>query len=384
MKKSIFFYFIVFMCAQITAQPLIESINSKALNSKRSFKIKLPKNYDAESSIKHPLIIVLDGDYLFNPVVGQTDFQTYFDNMPSSIIVGIMHENSRLSDTYHDEITGLPMEQGAKFYEFIGNELIPHIDEEFNTSNFRVVVGHDLTANLMNSFMLKDDPVFQAYVNISPEFVGDMSQNVVNRMTWLKKDVMYYMATASEDVKSLRSNILMTDNSIKEIDNTHLNYYFDDFEEDSHYSLVTRGIARGFEKVFDIYGPITDNEVKDKVLGYEGTLDKYIEERYSRIKNLFGIEKSVSEEELKKVVDAALEREDLKSLEKLGRLANSMNPSKNDGTYYLALLAEKNGKNKKAMKLYESALELDESLVINKALIQAKVKDLKEAVGSND
>ena len=384
MKKSILFYFILFMCAQITAQPVIESLNSKALNTKRSFKIKLPKNYDAESPLKHPLIIVLDGDYLFNPVVGQTEFQTYFDDMPSSIIVGVMHEDSRFSDTYHDEVTGLPMDLGAKFYEFIGNELIPHIDDQYNTSHFRVVVGHDLTANLMNSFMLKEEPLFHAYVNISPEFVGDMGQNVVDRMTWLKKDVVYYMATASDDVKSLRSDILMTDNSIKEIDNKHLSYYFDDFEEASHYSLVTRGIARAFEKVFDIYGPITDKEVKEKILGYEGTLDKYIDERYSRIKNLFGIEQSISEEDLKKVVDVALEREDLKSLEKLGRLAKSMNPSKNDGTYYLALLAEKNGKNKKAMKLYESALQLDESLVINKALIQAKVKDLKEAVGSND
>jgi predicted alpha/beta superfamily hydrolase len=234
------------MCAQITAQPVIESLNSKALNTKRSFKIKLPKNYDAESPLKHPLIIVLDGDYLFNPVVGQTEFQTYFDDMPSSIIVGVMHEDSRFSDTYHDEVTGLPMDLGAKIYEFIGNELIPHIDDQYNTSHFRVVVGHDLTANLMNSFMLKEEPLFHAYVNISPEFVGDMGQNVVDRMTWLKKDVVYYMATASDDVKSLRSDILMTDNSIKEIDNKHLSYYFDDFEEASHYSLVSRGIARAF------------------------------------------------------------------------------------------------------------------------------------------
>ena len=384
MKKNLFFVFIVLMCTTVMSQVKTESIKSKTLNSTRTIKIKLPKNYDEENALKHPLIIVLDGDYMFNPVVGQTEFQTYFDDMPGSIIVGVMHNDERQYDTFHDEVSGLPIEFGAHFYEFIGSELIPYIDGKFNTSKFRVVVGHDLTANLMNSFLLKDQSLFQAFVNISPEFIGEMAQNVSTRMEWLNQDVIYYMATASDDINSIRNNVLQTHNAINAIENSHLTYYFDDFEGATHYSMVTRGISRAFEKIFNIYGPITDKEINEKVLTYEGTLDTYVEERYNKIQDLFGIEKTITEEEFQKIADAAIQREDLKSLEKLGRLANDINPTKNLGTYYLALNAEKEGKSKKAMKLYESALEMDESIVINKEFLLLKVKDLKTLVGSND
>ena len=316
--------------------------------------------------------------------MGQTDFQTYFDDMPGSIIVGVMHNDERFNDTYHDEVSGLPINLGADFYEFIGEELIPYIDGNYNTSKFRIVVGHDLTANFMTSFLLKDQPLFQAFVNISPDFIGDMSENILKRMEWLKEDTIFYMATSSDDVKSIKENVLEVNAKINKIENEHLSYYFDEFEEASHFSLATRGIAKGFEKIFKIYGPITDKEVNDKVIGYEGTLDTYIIDRYKRIENLFGIDKKISEEEFQKIADAAIQREDFKSLEKLGRLANNINPTGNLGTYYLALYAEKEGKSKRAMKLYETALQLDDSIIIDRDLILSRVKDLKTLVGSND
>ena len=384
MKKNLLFIFSMFFCVTLLAQIKIENFDSRILNSTRNIKIKLPNNYNSEDNLKHPIVIVLDGDYLFNPVVGQTDFQTYFDDMPGSIIVGVMHDNYRFNDTYHDEVSGLPINLGADFYEFIGKELIPYIDGNYNTSKFRIVVGHDLTANFMTSFLLKDQPLFQAFVNISPDFVGDMSENIVNRMEWLKEDTIFYMATSSDDDKSIKKNVLQVNAEINKIENEHLSYYFDEFEEASHFSLATRGIARAFEKMFNIYGPITDEEIDDKVIGYEGTLDIYIIDRCKRIQNLFGIDKKISVEEFQKIADAAIQREDFKSLEKLGRLANNINPTGNLGTYYLALYAEKEGKSKRAMKLYETALELDDSIIIDRDLILSRVKDLKTLVGSND
>lgn len=382
MKKALLFLSIMLCALSINAQTIYETFQSKKLNASRDLKIHLPNNYDPSSNLKYPVIIVFDGDYLFEPVVGQVAFQTYFDKMPESIVVGLVQGKDRFYDSYHDEVTGLPIEFGARFFEFISTELIPHIDRNYKTSKFKVAVGHDLMANFMNAFLLKDDPIFKAYVNLSPDFKGDMDENVSNRLKWLKEDVFYYMVTSSDDVVPLRNGILDADQKLKQIDNRALKYYFEDFEGHSHYTLVTGGLSQALDKIFELYKPISDREFKEDILTYEGTLDTYISKRYKKIEDLFGISKPISEEEFEKIVQAAEQRDDLASLEKIGKLANKQDPTTSYGTYYMALHAERVGKTKRAKKLYESALDLEATPHIDKDLILLKVEGL--AVAGDD
>ncbi|SDB63889.1 hypothetical protein SAMN03097699_2893 [Flavobacteriaceae bacterium MAR_2010_188] len=356
-----------------------EKFESRKLNSVRGLKIKLPKNYDPDSGLKHPLIVVFDADYLFGPVVGQTEFQTYFDQMPSSIIVGIVQGNERFYDSYFDEISGLPLETGARFYEFVAQELLPYIDSKYNTSKFRVAVGHNIMGNFINSFLLKEDPLFKAYINISPDFTGEMGSNVAQRLSYCKQDIFYYMATSKADITSIRKSIINTHVKIADIENDHLTYYFDDFTEQTHNGLVTAAVSKAMDKIFDIYQPLSEKELTEKVAKYDGTLDQYLINRYSRIEDLFGIEKKISEEEFEKVIAVAEKREDLESLQKIGKLALKQDPTSLLGTYYLALHAEKSGKPKKAAKLYDAALAMDPTSHIDKDFILSKVEGLNLA-----
>ncbi|GGG38371.1 histidine kinase [Bizionia arctica] len=360
----------------LVSQTTIENFKSRKLNATRQLKIKLPKDYTAESNLKYPLIIVFDGDYLFDPVVGQTHFQTYFDDMPNCIVVGISQGKDRFYDSMVDEVTGLPFESGSRFFEFVGQELIPYLDEKYNTSNFRVAVGHNAMGNFSNSFMMKDLPLFQAYVNLSPDLIGEMGDNIVERLKWMKGDVFYYMATSSNDNTDLRKKILLTNKEIDAIDNPNLTYYFDDFEGESHYTLVTGAIAKAFDKIFEMYKPLREKELTEKVLPYDGTLDEYLVSRYNRIEELFGVVKPISEDEFQKVFAVAEERDDIESIEKLGKLANKLNPDLLIGNYYLAIYAEKIEKPKKAIKFYEEALLLSETETIKKDDIQSKLDNL--------
>ena len=377
MKRNLFFFALLFVCCNVFAQVKYEKFESRKLNTTRDLKIKLPKNYDPSSEIKHPVIIVFDGDYLFEPVVGQVSYQTYFDEMPESIVVGIVQGYERFYDSYFDEVTGLPIESGARFYQFVGEELIPYIDSKYNTSKFRVAVGHDVMGNFINSFMFSDEPLFQAFINLSPDFKGNMNENVVNRVKWIKDDIFYYMATSDNDIASIRETVEATDTELKKTSNKSLTYYYDIFKGDSHYTLVTGALSKALDQIFDIYKPLDEKELKEKVLTYEGTLDKYMEDRYARIEDLFGIHKPITEEEFEKVVKIADERQDLESLEKIGKLANKTFPKSSLGTYYLGLHAEKIGKTKKAVKYYESAISMEETAHINKEFIMSHVEKLK-------
>ena len=384
MKRAFFFTMFLTFSFGLFAQITIKDFKSRKLNSTRQIKVKLPKNYNEESTQKYPLIIVFDGDYLFVPVVGQTEFQTYFDQMPSSIIVGISQGSERPFDSMVDEVTGLPFESGARFFEFIGQELIPYLDGKYNTSKFRVAVGHNIMGNFINSFMMKDLPLFHAYVNLSPDLNGSMGDNIAKRLEWIKDDVFYYMATSSNDKTYLRNKIIQTHEKIKAIDNSKLTYYFDDFEGESHYTLVTGAISKAFDKIFEMYKPLHEKELKEKVLPYEGTLDEYLVSRYNRIEELFGIVKPISEEEFQKVVEVSKKREDIESLQKLGKLANKQNPELLLGNYYLAQYSEKIGKPKKAIKFYEEALTLTETETIKKEQIQTNMDILLTELTDDD
>lgn len=376
MKKTTFIVLFSILFYQLSAQIIYDEIASSKLNSIRELKIKLPKGYSPESEQVYPLIIVFDGDYLFEPVVGQLEFQTYFDDMPSSIVVGVVQADERNFDGYCDEVSGLPKESGLRFHDFVLEELLPYLDTKYNTSKFKVAVGHDLMGNFINSFLFKENPPFNAYVCLSPDLQGTVRSYLGERLEFFDDDIFYYMATADKDLPYIRKVVLNADADISKVQNSNLTYYFDDFEGDSHYTLVTSAIARSFDKIFEIYKPLREKELNEKVLPYEGTLDVYLVDRYKKIEKLFGIKKAITEEEFEKVVEIADRRDDLESLEKIGKLAKKLTPESLLGTYYLAQYAEKIGKTKKAKKLYESALTLDDVSHINRDFIFSKIDEL--------
>ncbi|MEM9679731.1 MAG: alpha/beta hydrolase-fold protein [Bacteroidota bacterium] len=383
MTKALCFVLTFLLSFSLTGQIKYEEINSARLNSKRQLKIKLPKNYDPSSELKHPLIIVFDGDYLFEPVAGQVDFQTYFDDMPGSIIVGVVQGKQRFYDGYNDQATGMPTESGLRFHEFVAEELIPYLDDRYKTSKFKVAVGHDRMGNFINSFLFKDKQAFQAYVCISPDLQGSLKAQLASRLEFLDEEIFYYMATSDKDIRHIKQSVNEVHQEISAVENQNLTYYYDEFKNDTHYTLVTSAIARAFDKIFDLYKPLREKELEEKVLPYEGTLDEYLTKRYDRIEELFGIKKPITEEEFEKVVKVAEEREDLESLYKIGKLAKKLNPNSALGTYYLALHSEKIGKNKKATKLYESALTLEETNSISREFIMSQVEKLNVVTDDN-
>ena len=59
-----------------------DTILSKYLNEKRAIEIQLPRSYEIEVDKNYPLMIVLDGDYMFNIVAGSVDYLSYWGDIP--------------------------------------------------------------------------------------------------------------------------------------------------------------------------------------------------------------------------------------------------------------------------------------------------------------
>ena len=383
MKRGFLLAFIctaalLFLSPNTLSQTIYKEIESLKLGEKRQLKIQLPRNYDSNSDKYYPVIVVMDGDYLFEPVAGNVDFYSYWEEMPDVIVVGILQDYTRDNDTFYDDVNYLPSESGAAFFEFIGLELMPYLDEQYRTANFRIAVGHDLTANFMNYYLMKEPTLFQGYVSISPDLAPLMDERLVDRLGVAKQKIFYYLATASDDIKVLREPIIALDSQLKAIGNPNVNYYFDNFEGATHYSLVGRAIPMAMENIFSIYRPISKKEYKETLLNLPGSLYTYLVDKYATVKELFGLEDKIRVNDFIAISTAMEKRNDWEGMEQLGKLARSQYPETMLGNYYLALALEKTGENKKAMRTYQNGYLLEEIAFITKDLMldrAAKIKD---------
>jgi len=362
----------------ITAQVIYEPFESSKLGESRGIKIQLPRNYDAEKETLYPLVIVLDGDYLFEPVVGNTDYQSYWEDIPNCIVVGVNQSETRNDDFFYAEETNFPHAEGASFFEFLGMELIPYIEDNYMVSDFRIAVGHDMSANFINYYMFKDKPLFRAYVLLSPELAPEMKTFMGEKAPLLDKNTFYYLATAADDVKSLKTDILALDNTLKGVQNEFFHYRFDDFEDANHYSLVGLGIPKALNQIFSFYKPITKKEYKEKVLEYEGSPYEYLIKKYEDIELFYGFKKKVIENDLRAIASASKKKNDVESLKQLSKLARQEYPESMISAYYQGMYYEADGNRKRALNSYQSGLLLEASDYITKDMLLDKIYDLQE------
>ncbi|WP_412559736.1 alpha/beta hydrolase [Winogradskyella sp. MIT101101] len=362
------------------AQAIYETIDSYKLDDKRELKIQLPRNYDPEADRTYPLVIVLDGDYLFEPVAGNIDYQAYWEDIPDCIVVGVKQATSRTDDFFYAEETNLPINEGADFYEFMGAELIPFIEENYKASPFRVIVGHDMSANYINYYLFKDEPMFRAYISLSPDLAPQMVERLQQRLSILEQETFYYMATADADLKVLRNSIIECDAKLKSIENGKLHYKFDNFEDANHYSLVGRGIPKALNEIFALYKPINGKEYNEEVLTYEGSPYDYLMKKYEDIEYFYGFEKKLIENDIRAIAAACKKRDDLESLEKLARLVKKEFPKSMLSAYYMGMFHEKEGNLRKALLRYKAGLLLEPSQYIDKEMMLEKMYDIQDAM----
>jgi predicted alpha/beta superfamily hydrolase len=379
MNKFILFLLFGFLYHIANSQVSYETIESPKLGDTREIKIQLPRNYDPEGDILYPLVVVLDGDYLFEPVIGNADYHSYWGDMPKSIVVGVNQAQKRDVDLSFSGTTYFPSDEGgSQFFEFIGMELIPYINENYLTSNFRIVVGHDQSANFINYWLFKDKPLFRGYIAFSPDLSPEMVNRLQEKLSITTEDTFYYLATADNDVKVLRERILDCNTALSAIENEKLHYRFDDFKDADHYSLVGLGIPKAINEIFGLYKPINKKEYNEKVLTYEEGPFAYLMKKYEDIEFFYGFEKKVVENDLRAILAATKKKDDIESMKSLAKLAQKEYPKSMISSYYSGIYHEMNGNARKALIEYQSGLLLEESEFVNKDMLLDKIYDLQE------
>ncbi|WP_299531065.1 alpha/beta hydrolase-fold protein [Ulvibacterium sp.] len=365
------------ICLGANAQVTKEIFESFKLQERRDVSYYFPENLSEEK--KYPLIVVLDGDYLFDQVVAIAKFYSTFQGMPESIVVGIHQskDDLRWEDCAFEEISGLPSEKGKKFFEFLGMELIPYLDLNYNTAPFKMIVGYDITANFQNYWLFKENSLFNAYISISPSLAPEMETRVPERLNTIKQKIFYHLIVEGKTDEA----ILQMDRALKVIDKESFHYFFYQYPEANEVSIATYGLGKAWDRTFDIFKPISPQEYKEKILTSDEPVFQYLEDKYTMIEDLFGFRKAVELNDVMAIYAGTRKKEDLESLKSLSDLCKKEFPDTMLGFYFEGEYYEQLGEPKKALRTFEKAFGMDEIDFLTKEMALEKIDALKADFG---
>lgn len=357
------------------SQATYKRVDSKILGRSCSLKVLLPRGYDEHPDKTYPLIIVLDGDHLFEVFSGTTDYLSYWDEIPESIVVGIRHGENRAADLLYSEQNSLPIETGGQFFEFVSNELLSFLNKSYRLSGFNVLAGHGDSANFLNYYLLKNKSVFGAYIAISPKFAPDTVGYLLDRVGQFESDFYYVLGVGSEDNNTIIQNA-------EELSRAFSQKAFSKFlkinpQNTTYYTAAPSVVPIALNYIFNTYKPISREEYNSKILKLTSSPVVYLEDKYQAIYDTYGIQKKVLLNDIKAVAAAIKKTDKIEYYEPLSKIVMKNYPETVLGTYYLARYYEEIGEPKKAMRTYMSGFDLSPFGGVDSNLLMEKAEAIK-------
>ena len=160
--------------------PLTLTIQSQVLGQERRVYVQLPEGYE-RTETRYPVVVVLDGEWLFELVRANVRFASEYEVMdvtiPKMIVVGI--ENiDRDRDYVPTEDPKDPPDfdtagQADDFLRFLNEELFPLLDRQYRTAPSRAVVGWSFGGLAAMYSAIAMPELFDAYLCIGPAIWWD-------------------------------------------------------------------------------------------------------------------------------------------------------------------------------------------------------------------
>ena len=356
-----------------------DTILSKYLNEKRAIEIQLPRSYEIEVDKNYPLMIVLDGDYMFNIVSGSVDYLSYWGDIPENLVVGINQKDTRFQDSsVFDNITHTPISSTASFYDFIVNELIPYFSKNYRVSNFIVIVGQERTANFANFFLLKNDPQIRGVISISPKISENMNRYLNENLSKTNSKIVYTLSSSKRDFESIFKNASELTASLDSIENKNLRFESLIFDKENHYILPSVSVPKSIRSTYSMYSDIDKIEYDSIISKLETSPIDYLKNKYQLIKEFYDLDKTISMNDFMAIEEFIEENEFFNLYDELSELAKQEYPGTILPSYYKGRFIEETGDPKKAMYIYRSAYNMKEVKGLTKEYLLELAERIKE------
>lgn len=156
------------------------SIQSKVLGEKREFFVYLPESYGVDTTVRYPVLYVLDGGYQSFHSAESAKLLARIGVIPPMIVVGI--PNISAETRYRDFIppdmhigadSTTPVGAADRFLSFLQTELTDRIERDYRTARPRTLAGYSLGGLFVFHSQLVAPAFFDARFALSPSLWRD-------------------------------------------------------------------------------------------------------------------------------------------------------------------------------------------------------------------
>jgi enterochelin esterase-like enzyme len=370
------------------------SIYSDVLKEDRELLIYLPTDY-SESELNYPVLFQVESrGILFHKETGEIRYLSEFsDIIPQMIVVSIVFTDYR-RDIFPVAVPRIPGSGGSdNFLKFIETELVPFLNENYRTSDYRILYGQSNTGMFTLYTMLSKPELFDSYIAASPavgqgdNFMFGIAEEKLKPMESLSKTL--FITYALDDPltsivgKALPGFLEIIKTSVP----ADLNWKYEEYETGGHCPPIT--LQNGLKFIFSDWN-VEDEIIQKGPKSVEKKCDE-LNDKYGICPDKAGIFRSSALDNMQaENYDLAFEYflelrklkpEDFLYAYQIGKIAavtgkyiqegiaalqdyidqenNNPNPSKSAAYWRMGLIYEKTGDKFKAEESYRKGLELD-------------------------
>jgi predicted alpha/beta superfamily hydrolase len=325
-------------------------MQSKILGEERTILIHMPKGYELTKS-SYPVLYLLDGDYHFLHTCGITEFLASQGIMPQVMVVAIANTD-RTRDFTPTKVEKKENTGGAeKFMSFIADELMPYIQKNYNSLDWKILAGHSLGGTFTTYAFLNNPNLFDGYIAISPYLEYDdkilLKEADAKIANNYDPDKFFYMTLGNEPkfVESIESFAKKMQSKSPD----GLEFTYNHLADEDHSSIPHLGIYNGLKYIYSDW-KMNDQNYEEGLAG--------IDSHYQKLSQKYGYKIETPEYIVNLLGYQYLGKNDFNTAievfrENVNRFPKSANVYDSLGEAY-----EKNGQMPEAEKNYKKAVEI--------------------------
>ncbi|HAS45700.1 MAG TPA: hypothetical protein DCS93_34780 [Microscillaceae bacterium] len=226
---------------------------SKVLGEEKELYLALPPKYQ-EQVQTYPVVLVLEAEYLFETTASTIKLLQDRSKMPQSIVVGLANgKRNKRNELAFSTHGGKP----KAYLQFIKDELIPYIEENYRANAHRTIIGLSPTNGLLFEAFWSAPQVFKGYIALSTHWEWPPAKGVtmVDKFIQTITQPDYpaasiYMGTADGDMRYSQQSYRNAIDKLNQKPATKVNYQVDLLKDEEHYAMAIVGIRRGFKLIY--------------------------------------------------------------------------------------------------------------------------------------
>ncbi len=250
------------------------TVTSKILGEKRDVLVYLPPSY-GKSQQRYPVIYTVDGESTFLPTASAVQFITSaseIPQMPESIVVSVKNTDRERDMPIPQEYN---MGRGEEnFLAFLGDELIPFIEQKYQTHPLRLFIGHSQGGLFAHYALTARPTIFQWYLPIdTPLFGFEKLRPIMDKTKTVIKEPKYRIRLVS-----VEGQLGWLTEWQPFIDSAPKGFFGKQIRmtNETHQTMVYKAIYEGLKQLFSDFAPTArDLKLEDLEANYKSVSEAY-------------------------------------------------------------------------------------------------------------